>query len=85
MATQSELIQVWVLHHIQIIGEAASSLSGNFKKREVNIPWSDIVSMRNVLVHHYFGVDLELVWETAINDIPRLKQLLGSHLEKNVD
>jgi uncharacterized protein with HEPN domain len=68
-----ELIRVWVLHHIQIIGEAAANLSPVIKDRYPNIPWPDIVAMRNVLVHQYFGVDLQEVWDTATLDLPTLK------------
>jgi uncharacterized protein with HEPN domain len=52
----NELIQVWIVHHIQIIGEAAASLSSSLRDRYPDILWTDIVAMRNVLVHEYFGV-----------------------------
>lgn len=56
---EDRMIQVWILHHIQIIGEAASRLSEPLKARHPEVPWTDIVAMRNVLVHHYFGIDLD--------------------------
>lgn len=71
---QDELIQVWIIHHIQIIGEAASKLSASLRDRYPLITWSDIISMRNVLVHQYFGIDLNMIWDTVIIDIPILKQ-----------
>ena len=58
---QNELIQTWVVHHIEIIGEACRSLSNEFQARHTGIPWSDIIGMRNILVHHYFGIDLDAV------------------------
>ena len=67
------LIQDAVMHQIQIIGEAASRLSSQFRTRSPAIPWKDIVGMRQKLVHDYMGVDLEAVWETAVKDIPVLK------------
>jgi uncharacterized protein with HEPN domain len=72
--SQDEMIQVWVVHHIQIIGEAAAGLSKELRERHADIPWADIISMRNVLVHHYFGIDYEQIWDTVMIDIPALKK-----------
>jgi uncharacterized protein with HEPN domain len=68
-----ELIQTWVVHHITIIGEACRSLSADFQARYANVPWADIVGMRNILVHHYFGIDTDAVWSVVEHDIPELK------------
>ena len=68
-----ELIQTWVVHHITIIGEACRSLSDDFQASHANVPWADIVGMRNILVHHYFGIDTEAVWAVVEHDIPELK------------
>jgi uncharacterized protein with HEPN domain len=68
-----ELIQTWVVHHITIIGEACRSLSSEFQARYTNIPWADIIGMRNILVHHYFGIDTDAVWSVVEHDIPELK------------
>lgn len=57
----SELIQNWVIHHIQIIGEAAGKLSESLRKARTEVPWPQIIKMRHVLVHDYFGIDLEEV------------------------
>jgi uncharacterized protein with HEPN domain len=51
-----ELIQTWIVHHLQIIGEAASSFPDNFRERYPEVPWSKIIGMRNILVHNYFGL-----------------------------
>jgi uncharacterized protein with HEPN domain len=71
---RSDLVQVWVLYHIQIIGEAANGITPEFQVRHPKIPWKDIIAMRHLLVHQYFGIDLEEVWNTARNDLPRLKK-----------
>ncbi|MFZ1415067.1 MAG: DUF86 domain-containing protein [Defluviicoccus sp.] len=68
-----ELIQVWVFHHLLIIGEAAAQLGREFHARHPDVPWPQIVAMRNVLVHEYFGVDLDRVWQTVEDDLPALK------------
>ncbi|MDO8587754.1 MAG: DUF86 domain-containing protein [Armatimonadota bacterium] len=70
-----EVIQVWALYHIQIIGEAASRLSESLQAKYAHVPWPDIVAMRNVIVHHYFGVDLDQIWDAITNDLPALKGL----------
>jgi uncharacterized protein with HEPN domain len=50
---RDELIQTWMVHHIQIVGEAARALSEDIKKKYPVIPWSDVIGMRNILVHDY--------------------------------
>ena len=53
---QDELIQVWIVHHLQVIGEAAAQLGQNFHDAHPEVPWPQIVAMRNILVHKYVGV-----------------------------
>ena len=50
---RDELIQTWVVHHLQIIGEAARHVSSSLKLRHAQVPWSQITGMRNILVHNY--------------------------------
>jgi uncharacterized protein with HEPN domain len=77
---QDELVQVWILHHLQVIGEAARSLDPELMKDLPEIPWSDIIGMRNVLVHHYFEIDTEIVWSVVERDLPRLKEQVQARL-----
>ena len=79
---QEELIQAWIVHHIQIIGEAAAHISQILREQYPDILWTDIISMRNVLVHHYFGIDLEEIWDTVTIDIPNLKQIVKEILQE---
>jgi uncharacterized protein with HEPN domain len=76
------LVQVWVVHHIEIIGEAAAGTSREFREKYSGVPWADIIGMRNVLVHQYFSVDLEQVWATLCNDLPKLKSQMEEILRK---
>ena len=71
---EDELIQTWVIHHLEIIGEASRSLSAQLKQEHPETPWSEIAGMRNILVHHYFGVDASAVWNAVDRDLPSLKQ-----------
>ncbi len=66
-----------IIRDIEIIGEASSKLSSDFKDQNDNIPWGDIVGMRNWLAHGYFSVDTEHIWNTVKTDIPNLLNLLG--------
>lgn len=61
-----------VVRAIEIIGEAANRVSDDFKKQHPYIPWRDMISMRNRLIHGYDSVDLVLLWDTVVKDIPRL-------------
>jgi len=63
---QSELVQTWTIYYLQVIGEAARSLSDDFRNRHPDITWSDIIGMRNVLAHRYFGIDVGLVWDAVV-------------------
>ncbi len=76
-----ELIQVWMIHHLQIIGESAASLGRSFHAAHPEAPWAQIVAMRNVLVHDYFGIDLEEVWQVIARDLPQFKELVERILE----
>jgi len=78
---QDELIQVWMFHHIQVIGEAAASLGRTFHEAHPEVPWRQIIAMRNVLVHEYFGVDLDEVWKTVESDLPAFKRAIEELLE----
>lgn len=66
-----------VVRAVEIIGEAASHISPEFRQQNPQFPWAAIVGMRNRLVHAYFDVDLEQVWKTVKNDLPLLIAELG--------
>lgn len=70
-----------VVRRIEIIGEAANKVSKEFKAKHKDIPWLDIVGMRNLLIHEYFNVDEKEVWHTVQNDLPTLKKKLKKTLE----
>ena len=80
---RDELIQAWFIHHLMIIGEAASKIGEEFRLENPEIPWAEIVAMRNILVHEYFGIDLEEVWKAVEKDLPDLKNKLRSLLAKS--
>ncbi|MDB5038133.1 MAG: Nucleotidyltransferase [Bacteriovoracaceae bacterium] len=73
-----ELIQNWMVRHLQVIGEAASKLSIEIKTKHTEVPWREIIGMRHVLVHDYFEIDVERVWKVIEHDLDRL----NSHINK---
>jgi uncharacterized protein with HEPN domain len=70
----TELIQVWMVSHLQIIGEASNTLPKELQTRYPEVPWRDIIGMRHILVHHYFDIDLDIVWVTIDHNLPTLKR-----------
>ena len=72
----SRLHQLAALKALETIGEAAARLSETFRQLHSRIPWHEIIGMRNRLIHAYFEIDLESVWETIQNDLPPLIQAL---------
>lgn len=79
---QDELIQNWFIHHLQIIGEAAAKIDRSFQIDHPQISWTQIIAMRNILVHDYFGIDLEAVWGVVERDLPDLKRRIKEVIEK---
>ena len=61
-----------VIREFEIIGEAVGKLSEELKNGYPEIPWQDVKDFRNLLAHEYFGVDLEIVWNTIRDDLPLL-------------
>lgn len=76
--SRNELLQVWIVHHLQVIGEAARRLSDKARKAHPGVPWAQIIAMRNILVHEYFGVDLDEVWAAVQKDLPELGRQIRS-------
>ena len=66
---------------IAIIGEAASRITAEFQQRYPQVPWADIIAMRNRLIHAYFDVNLDILWETVSEDLPSLIPALEKIIE----
>jgi uncharacterized protein with HEPN domain len=79
---QQSMIQDAVVRQIEIIGEAVKPLSPTLRGLHPDIPWQDIARMRDKLIHDYFGVDLEKVWDTTKTDIPPLKAKVHTLLSR---
>jgi uncharacterized protein with HEPN domain len=59
-----------VIREFEVLGEAANNISKKTQKLFPHLPWKQIISMRNTLIHAYFDVDYDIIWETVINDLP---------------
>jgi uncharacterized protein with HEPN domain len=77
-----EMQQVWVIHHLQIVGEAAYGLSQQFKASHPQIPWEQIIGMRHVLIHGYFEIDMDIVWAVIEKDLPALRSAIEALLRQ---
>jgi len=71
-----------VIRQLEIIGEAVKRLAPETVGQQPEIPWRDIAGMRDVLIHHYMGVDLDAVWEATQTDVPRLRRAVEQLLAK---
>ncbi len=69
-----------VVYNIMIIGEAANLLTKDFRASHSEVPWRDIIDMRNILVHGYYVASPVFIWETYINDLPPLKEIISRYL-----
>jgi uncharacterized protein with HEPN domain len=62
-----------VIRNLQVIGEAAKKVSLETQARSPGVPWRDIAGLRDRVVHHYFGVSLDIVWDVVVNHLPALR------------
>lgn len=70
-----------VIQKFEIIGEASKNVPKSIKQKHTSIPWSDMAGMRDRLIHFYFGIKYDLVWNTIKQDIPEVKPLIREILE----
>jgi uncharacterized protein with HEPN domain len=75
------LLTLGLLKCVEIVGEAAVHVTEGTREKFTNVSWLDIVGMRNRLVHVYFDIDLDLVWDTVTRDLPPMIKVLEEVLE----
>ena len=79
---KNRMLILSVIKEIEIIGEAASRISEDTKLEYPDIPWQDIVGMRNRLIHGYFDVNVKLIWNTVKNNLPILDNSLKEIIQR---
>lgn len=75
------MLALSIVKSIEIIGEAAANVSDDGRAEHPRIPWLDIADMRNRLVHGYYDIDLDIVWDTVIDELPPLCEQLKAVLQ----
>lgn len=63
-----------IIRALEVIGEAARQIPKNFRERHPDLPWQGMTGMRDILIHAYFGVDVNVIWRTVKEELPRLSQ-----------
>lgn len=77
---KDEMLAISLVHLLEIIGEAANAVSEEFCAKHPHVPWKKMISLRNRLIHGYFDINLDIVWDTVMEDLPPL----AADLEKLV-
>lgn len=78
-----EILTLAIVHLLEVIGEAAQGVSSGFQETHPDIPWKKMIAMRNRLIHGYFAINLDIVWDTVLHDIPPVLEGMENILEIN--
>jgi uncharacterized protein with HEPN domain len=79
---KNSILQDALVRQIEIIGEASNKISAKSRNKYPNVPWKQMIGMRNRIIHEYFGVRLDIVWDTVRNNIPGLKDDINKIIEE---
>ena len=82
---KDRMLTVALMREIEVVGEAASKISEDFKRLHPEIPWALIIGMRNKLIHAYFDINLDILWRTVTVNLPLLKEQLDTILEPSTE
>jgi len=72
--SQDDLIKDGIARNLEIIGEAVKNIPDEIKKKNYDLEWKKIAGLRGILIHTYFGIDVEIVWDIVKNKIPSVKE-----------
>lgn len=71
-----------VVRNLEVVGEAIKNVPSEVRDRHPEIPWQRIAGLRDILIHHYFGIDVEIVWDIVQNKLPELKAQVDAILQE---
>ncbi len=74
---EQEMVVDAVLRNLEIIGKAAANIPEDIRQKYSEIPWKRVVGLRNIIIHEYFGVDLEIIWTIINTQLSELKEVLN--------
>lgn len=81
---QNERLSKAVCRSLEIIGEASNKIHPDIKAKYSFLPWREMSDIRNKIIHHYFGIDYDIVWDTVTTDIPLIKQFIEQIIENEL-
>lgn len=76
-----ELVRTFIIHHLQILGEAGNKLSNELRVLHEEVPWPKVLGIRHIIVQDYFRVDYDIVWDVVEGELPVLKSQLQGILD----
>lgn len=79
--SKNDLVLDATVRELEIIGEAANNIGKKFQKENPDVPWRQMIGIRNALIHEYFGVNKKIVWETCKHDLKKLKSIVRVFLK----
>jgi len=79
---KNEILKRACARSLEIIGEAVKNLPADFKRKRKDIEWKKIAGLRDKIIHYYFGVNWDILWDVIKNQLPRLKEQIESILEQ---
>ena len=81
--TKNELLIDAVVRNFEIIGEASKNIPLTIQRSYPELPWKEMKGMRDVLIHHYFGIDTKILWHTTQNNLPKLQKQLKAMIQNH--